>query len=274
MNIFDYFDYRKYLKDYYENKKKQNFFFSYRYVGKKVELDPGYLVKVLQGKHHIAQKTISKFIKLCKMDENEGEYFENLVYFGKAKSEKQIKLYFEKLLSLKDAKTIKTEPNQYEYYQKWYYSAIRSLIGCIGFKGDYKSLAEKLSPKISVKETKKAIKLLEKLKFVKKQKDNTYTLTDTLITTGDEWHSIAIRQFQRETIHLAEESLTRHPKDIRDISTVTMGIHHEDLEEIKELLKEFRSSVMKFTEKSQNPDSVYQLNIQLIPLTAIKRNKK
>ena len=274
MNVFDYFDYRKYLKDYYETRKKENFFFSYRYVGNKVDLDPGYLVKVLQGKHHIAQKTISKVVKLCGLNEKEAEYFENLVYFGKAKTEKQIKLYFEKLLSLKGAKSKKTEPHQYEYYQKWYYSAIRSLIGCVGFRGNYKELAEKLSPKISVKEAKSAIKLLKDLKFIKKKVDGSYALTDSLITTGDEWRSIAIRQFQRETIHLAEESLNRHPKEVRDISTVTMGINLEDLEEIRELAKEFRSSVMKFAEKSRDPDSVFQLNIQLIPLTHVKGKKK
>jgi uncharacterized protein (TIGR02147 family) len=208
------------------------------------------------------------------MEENEAEYFENLVYFGKAKTDKQIKLYFERLLSLKGAKTKKTEPYQYEYYQKWYYSAIRSLVGCLGFKGDYKTLAEKLSPKISVKEAKNAIRLLEKLKFIEKNNGGTYKLTETLITTGDEWRSIAIKQFQKETIHLAEESLTRHPKEVRDISTVTMGIAYEDLEEVRDLAKEFRSSVMKFAEKCQDPDSVYQLNIQLIPLTEVKRKKK
>ena len=271
MNIYDYFDYHKYLKDYYEYRKKDNPFFSYRYIARRVALDPGYLVKVLQGKHNIAQRTIEKFITLCKLDKKEAEYFESMVHFAKAKSDKQVKLYFEKLLSFKKVKFKKIEPYQYEFYQKWYYSAIRSLLDYYPFTGNYRELASQLSPSISVKEAKEAVKLLERLNLIVKNKEGRYTLTDTIITTGDEWRSIAIRQFQKETMQLAEESLERHHKDIRDISTVTVAISRDDLEEIKERTREFRASILKLAEESPEPDSVYQLNIQLIPLTEVKK---
>ena len=273
MNIYDYFDYRKYLKDYYEYRKKESPFFSYRYIARRVELDAGYLVKVLQGKYNIAQRTVEKFIVLCKLDEKGAEYFETMVHFAKAKSDKQIKLYFEKLLSFKKVKFKRVEPSQYEFYQKWYYTAIRSLINIYKFSGNYNELASQLSPPISVKEAKQAVKLLERLKLIVKNKDGRYTLTDTIITTGDEWRSIAIRQFQRETIKLAEESLERHHKDNRDISTVTISISHDDIEEIRERAREFRASILKLAEETPDPDSVYQLNIQLFPLTVTKKKK-
>lgn len=273
MNIYEYFDYRKYLKDYYEFRKKDHPFFSYRYIARRVNLDPGYLVKVLQGKYNIAQRTIEKFIILCKLDGKEAEYFETMVHFAKAKSEKQIKLYFEKLLAFKKVKFKRIEPYQYEFYQKWYYSAMRSLLDFYKFTGDYRALASQLSPPITVKEAKNAVKLLEKLAIIKKNKDGGYSLTNTIITTGDAWRSIAIRQFQKDTIQLAKESLERHQKDIRDISTVTMAIALDDLEDVRDLAQEFRASVLKLAEESQKPNSVYQLNIQLIPLTEIKKKE-
>jgi uncharacterized protein (TIGR02147 family) len=270
MNVFEYLDYRLFLKEFYEERKKENSFFSYRFIGQKVGMDPGYLVKVLQGRYHIAEASIEKFASLCKLNEKEGAYFSALVSFGKAKSERQIKVYFEKLLSLKNVKARHIEASQYEFYQKWCYSAVRALVGFCGFRGDYKELAERLSPPISVWDAKKAIGLLERLNLIRKDR-GTYTLTDAVITTGKEWKSIAVREFQRQTIDLARESLDRHAKEIRDISTVTIAIASNDLAEIKERIQEFRNTILGVAADNQNPDCVYQLNVQLIPLTKVER---
>jgi uncharacterized protein (TIGR02147 family) len=273
MNIFNYFDYRLFLKDFYEEKKKENSFFSYRYMGSKIGIDAGYLVKVLQGKYHIAESSIKKIAEFLKLNDKETEYFATMVNFAKAKSERQTKIYFEKLLSLKNIKSVPLEEYQYEFYKKWYYTAIRSLIGWYDFDGDYKKLGQKLSPPISAKEAKEAVKLLEKLDLIRKSSNGKYELTNNVITTGKEWKSIAVKEFQLQTIELAKESLERHPKDIRDISTVTVSVCFNDIPEIKERIAELRNSILSLASESQNPDCVYQLNIQLVPLTNIQRNK-
>jgi len=95
-------------------------------------------------------------------------------------------------------------------------------------------------------------------------------MTDAAITTGPEWHSLAIRNFQEETIKLSGESLSRHPKEVRDISSVTMNINAKDFEEIRERIKEFRGSIIKYVSEQTSPDRVVQLNIQLFPLSGIK----
>jgi uncharacterized protein (TIGR02147 family) len=271
MNIFDYLDYRLFLKEFYEERKKTKSFFSYRYMGNKVGMDPGYLVRVMQGRLHIAEASIDKFCALCKLNEKEAAYFSAMVNFAKAKSERQIKLYFEKLLSLKDVKARRIEESQYEFYQKWYYSAVRALIGFCGFRGNYKELAERLSPPISAWDAKKAVRLLERLKLVKKNARGVYEITDTTITTGKEWRSIAVREFQGQTIDLARESLERHAKEIRDISTVTVAVASDDLPEIRERISEFRNSILGLAAENPSPNCVYQLNIQLIPLSKVER---
>ncbi len=48
LSIFDYLDYRIFLKDFYEKKKNENSFYSYRYMGNKVGVDPGNIVKIFQ----------------------------------------------------------------------------------------------------------------------------------------------------------------------------------------------------------------------------------
>src|SRR4051812_15317774 len=99
-SVFEYLDYRVYLKDFYDEKKGLQSFFSYRLFGNKVGVDPSYLAKVFLKCRHIADESIGSFIAFCGLKDKEAEYFEAMVYFIKAKSHKQSKLYFEKLLAI------------------------------------------------------------------------------------------------------------------------------------------------------------------------------
>lgn len=272
--IFEYLDYRDYLREFYEEKKAENPFFSYKLFGRMVDIDQSYLAKVLVKVRHIAEKSIKKFIGYFKFSRQEGEYFETLVHFIKAKSDKESKLFFEKLLSFKDIKRNILTENQYKYYKKWYYSAIRSLLQFYDFQGNYNKLAEQLRPPISVKEAKQAINLLERLQLIKRDTNGRYELVDKAITTGKEWQSLAIQSFQEETIEMARESLARHKKELRDISTITMNMGPEDLQRLKELIQQFRNTVIRYVNNNASPESVYQMNIQLYPLTKVGRKKR
>jgi uncharacterized protein (TIGR02147 family) len=268
-SLFSYFDYQQFLKDYYEEKKKETTFFSYRYFGAKLGLDAGFLLKVLQGKMHITLKSLPLVSAYFKFDEKQNEYFETLVRYCRAESSIEIKSYFEKLLAFKDIDARPVEADKYEFYQKWYYTAVRELIGIYDFQGDYSRLARKLSPPISVKEAKKAVALLEQLNLISKNVKGVYCQTDTFITTTDKWKSAAIHSFQKETIRLAGESLDRHKKDIRDISTVTIAVSIKDFDEIRAKISDFRKSLLLMTNEN-TADCVYQVNIQAIPLSSME----
>jgi uncharacterized protein (TIGR02147 family) len=273
-SIFEYLDYRAYLKDFYEERKSRQSFFSYRLFGDKVGVDPSYLVKVFIKCRHISHKSIPRFTAFCGLSGKEAEYFEALVHFVKAKSHSQSKLYFEKLLSIKNVNAQQLLPQQYEYYRKWYHSAIRSVLEYYDFRGDYKLLAEQIDPPVSRKEAKESIGLLSSLGLIKKDDDGRYRLTNTAITTGPEWQALAIQAFQEETIRLSHESLKRHPQKHRDVSTVTMNINENDFQELKERIREFRESAINYVNEAQDPNRTYQLNIQFFPVSKIEGGQK
>jgi uncharacterized protein (TIGR02147 family) len=266
-SIFEYLDYRDFLKDYYEEKKSQRSFFSYRMFGAKTGIDPSYLAKVLIKSRNISNGAIAAISAFCGLKEQEAEYFETLVHFVKAKSPRESKLLFEKLLSLQNVSAKTIVESQYEFYQKWYNTAIRSLLEFYNFRGDFRGLGQQLSPPISTRETKDSIRLLEKLGLIQKDTNGRYRMTDTAITTGPQWRSLAINSFQEEAIRLSAESINRHPKSCRDISTVTMNINEKNFEELREKIQEFRNSIIKYVSEQQAPDRVVQLNIQLFPLS-------
>jgi uncharacterized protein (TIGR02147 family) len=269
-SIFEYLDYRAFLKDFYEEKKGRQSFFSYRLFGGKVGVDASYLAKVLMNSRHIADASIPRFAAFCALHGKEAEFFEALVRFAKAKSDREGKVYFEKLLSIKSTGARKLMADQYEYYRAWRHSAVRSVLEYHDFRGDYKALAAMLSPPITPKEARESIALLTALGLIRKDEEGRHRLTETAITTGPQWKSLAIEAFQEETIRLSSASLQRHPKAHRDVSTVTMNINASDYAELRERIRDFRASLINFVSKAQGPDRTYQLNIQLFPLSRIE----
>jgi uncharacterized protein (TIGR02147 family) len=272
--VFEYLDYRCYLKDFYEERKELHSYFSYRYFGNKVGIDPSYLLKVILKIRHLAEKSIPKVCTFCGLTDTEAEYFYTMVHFLKAKSQRESKIHFEKLLSLRYIKSRRLVEWQYDYFCTWYHPVVRSVLEYFDFKEDYGLLGRQLSPVISAKEARASVQLLEKLKLIERESDGRYRLVDTAISTGDEWHSLAIAAFQEQTIKLSQESIARHNRSVRDISTITMNINADNFQEIRERIIEFRRSIISYVGECSGPDRTYQLNIQLFPLSDVSGGKK
>lgn len=267
--IYEYLDYRQYLREYYETEKEKKPQFSLRLFGRLSGLDASYLSKIMKEQRHIGLQFLPGLIKALKLTKAEGDYLENLIHFNQAKTEDQKQHYFELLLSMRRPHTHNLTEEQFEFYTKWYYTALRNLLEFYEFhKGDnFTELGQKLSPAITELQAQRSIELLEKLSLISLDANNRYTLTDAAISTGDTWSSIAVRNFQKETILLSSESLERHPQEMRDISSVTMNITEKEFVAIKDMIRKFRSSVIHYVNEVPEPDRVYQVNIQLIPLS-------
>jgi uncharacterized protein (TIGR02147 family) len=259
--------------DYYKEKKSIQNFFSYRYMSQRLGIDPGYLVKVFQGKKNITLESVPKFVELFKLSKKEAKYFELLTLFCKSKTNEEMTTYFEQLLPYTNKTPVKVEEKNYEFYKKWYYSAIREILSFYKFNGDYAELAEMVYPPIKPSEAKKAVELLESLELIKKDENQEYILTARFLTTGEEWQSIAIRNYQDEVLQLARDALDKIPKDERDFSTLTVSLSKEGFDKIRQGLKQFRSQVFDTVEKDQNVDKVYQLNLQFFPISRQQEKK-
>lgn len=270
-SVYEYLEYREFLRDSYRERKKRDRYFSYRFIGGKIGLDAGYLVRVFQGRDHIPERCVGKTIRLLRLEKGEGDFFRALISFNKARTRTQVKNAFERVLQLRSIQRHTLDAFQYEFYKKWFYSAIRALIGLYDFDGsDYGELARALDPGLTEDEARSAVELLRKLNLVYRDKAGVYRVTDTMISTGTEWRTRAVREFQKETITLALRSLDEQEPDRRDISTVTFTASEDELEELRERIAEFRSSLLSLARESPHPDTVFQMNVQLFPMTRKK----
>ncbi|MBN1984626.1 MAG: TIGR02147 family protein [Chitinivibrionales bacterium] len=269
--IYNYLEYRDFLSDYFNEQKQRHAFFSYRYFGNKTGLDASFLVKVLQKQMHLSAKSIPKIAAFLKFSEKESQFFELLISFNKAKKESDIRLYFEKLLSF-DPSNIKTVfADKYTFFSQWYHIAVYELLTflpAIDNDGDIvERIVKRLRPPVTVSEVKKTLALLERLELIHLKSDKTYAVSEKLLTTGQKWESAAITDFQRQMMQLSMESLERFPKKQRDISTVTLSLSQKNFEIMRQRVQTMRTELLKMSEMETNPDRVYQVNIQIFPLS-------
>ncbi len=267
--IYEYLNYRIFLNDYYLFRKSERASFSLRFFGDKIGIDASYLSKIFKEERHISAKSQATLCEYLKLSDEEERYLLVLILFNKAKKEEERSLYFEKLLSLRPTKQKNLEQSQYHFYSQWYYAALRAVLEFYPFyEGDsYRLLGEQLSPAIGAVQTKEGVELLLKLDLIYISDEGKYLLSDKAISTGDTWRSIAITNYQKKVIELSSESLARHSKEHRDISTVTMNITQKEFKIVQTMLKEFRSSVIEFANEVEDPNQTYQLNMQMIPLS-------
>ncbi|MBW8886211.1 MAG: TIGR02147 family protein [Fibrobacteres bacterium] len=274
-SVFDYTDYRRFLKAYYEHQKRKNPAFSYRYFALKAKVNSsGHLKNVIDGKRGLGRGLIVRYAEAMKLKKKEAEYFEGLVDFNEARTVEEKRIFFERLLALRKPEAHQVQASQFEFYSKWYYTAVRELIGMTPFRGDCAALARALDPAIRPEQAEKAVRVLEEAQLIVKDAKGRYRQAQPLITTGPEVESVSVAQYQIACMDLAKEAIDRHEAGVRDISTLTLSLTSEGFSMLKEEIVSFRKKLLSLERNFLAPDRVYQLNLQFFPLSKLPAEEK
>ncbi len=268
-SVYDYLDYRSYLADMFHYRKTKAPHFSYRYFSNKAGFaSPNFLQLVINGKRNLTNASIAKVAKGFGLKKKEREFFEFMVFMNQATVHDEKDHYYRKMISMVGYKNTGTiAKDQYDYFSKWYYPAIREILPGEAGADAPERIAAKLKPKVTAKQVESAISLLEKLKLIRKSPDGRWEQAHKDISTGPEVKSMAVANFHKEMIRLAAESIDRFGAPQRDISGLTLSIRRESLPELKARIVSFRKEMMDMAGMDENPDMVVQINIQMFPLT-------
>lgn len=275
VTIFDFTDYRAYLKTYFEDRKKSDPKFSHRWLAGRLDLaTSNFIMLVIQGKRNLNSGLCLKISEVFRHSRKEAEYFENMVNFIQAKTSKEKDLYFSRMVSMrKKLKVDRIEERQYEYYTNWYNPIVRELVTSPAFDGNIESLSRMLQPAVTPSQVKRSIELLLKLGMIKKQGSG-YAQTNRLITTGPEVSSLAVANFHRAMGGLGVESLDRIPKNERNITSSTIYITAPMFDTIRKMIEEFRKELLSLAGTVKQGERVYQINFQAFPVSKAQKPKE
>lgn len=266
-DIFAFTDFRAFLAAYYEGRKAKKDGFSHRFIAEKVGASStGWFSDILKGRISLTGTHLLRLSKLLGLKGHEEDYFETLVRLSQAASLEERTHCMEKVLSFKQIKPELVGKDQFEYYSRWYYSAIRELLFIHDFQGDYSALARRLSPPISATQARKAVQLLLKLAFVAADDQGRLRPTTEVLAKDPQLKTLYWASFQKANLDLAIGALERYPKEERDISSLALVLSPEGFAIARREIRSLRKKLLALGANAPG-DKVYQCNFQVFPVS-------
>ncbi|QDG49450.1 TIGR02147 family protein [Persicimonas caeni] len=269
-NIFDFLDYRAFLRAYYEAAKANTSAFSYRYFARKAGLSsPSFLRHVMRGERNIGD-TVENFAKALELNAEETQFFRLLIDFDQAETDRERNRAFEKLAASRRFRTARRiDQAMFDYLSHWYYPAIREMVARPDFDEDPAWIAGQLTPNIEPEQAETALEVLLDLGLVVREDSGTLVRGEASVTTEHEVRSLAIANYHRQMLERAGESIEIIPREYRDLAAMTVCISPETIGELKERVHAFRELVFELCDSDEEPQVVFQINTQLFPLSSL-----
>jgi uncharacterized protein (TIGR02147 family) len=269
ITIFDYLDYRAFLRDFLANKKQEQKRFSQRYIHVKmnVPVSSGFLANVCAGKKNLTNVQVLKLSKILKLNKSETSFFENLVHYNHAKAVEEKNGYLQRLVPQQKLKLERLHPGQMNIFSKWQYVYIRELLAFFPIKANFEEAGQMLDPPISAAEVRDALLSLEKMGLASKDSDGRYRQHDAFLTTGNETASLHLAHFQLFTLDRAKLALQTIKPEERDISVVACALSPEGFNRVKETIQACRKQVLQIAQDDTSVGRVYQCNFQFYPVS-------
>ncbi len=267
--IFDYLDYPGYLTAFLAEKKAEGSRISLRSVAKSLGCDASFLAKVLHNKKSLPANLKGGLFELLGLSKKEREYFEHLILLRKAKLHSEKNRLLQSLNRMRKDRFPSLAPDQFVFYEKWYYTVVLQLLDFMDFKDDYAALGKALDPPISPAQAKKSIALLSKLSLIVRDKDGYFRKTSAALTTGEGWQSVAIANYQMENLDLARKAFEKHSLKARRFSTLTLSLSEAAAGDLMEQLQAFEKKCLTRAVEDTAPSRVYQFNFQAFPVSRL-----
>ena len=264
--IIEYSDFRQYMLDYYEERKRRSVF-SWREFSKIAGFSSSSYMKVVcDGKSKLSRVGVERTGAAMGLVGFEMEYFRAMVEYGQAATEAKKKAAYEKMLGIARVHKVRVmEGDLFEFYDSWQNPVVRELAPLMpgATPGE---MAKMCYPEVSAAEVQKSLNFLMKAGLLKKAGDDAFELAETSIRGTPDATRLALRGMHREMSKLATPAIDL-PVEERHFSGVTMGLSRESFNKIENVLDECRRKIVAIAAEDKDIDQVYRLNLQLFPLT-------
>jgi uncharacterized protein (TIGR02147 family) len=269
VHIFEYLDFRQFLRDFYAAHKLKSRAFSHRAFSKRAGLSSSnYLSLVMKGQRDLSSKMAPRFAKACGLTKRDADFFCDLVAYGQAKTTEEKQRWHERLARFRKFREAhRLVGEQTAYHANWYMPAVRELATLAAFEEDPRWIATTLEPPISERQAFEALDTLEKLGLLLRNRSGKLQQADALVTTGPGPLGHQIFVYHHGMLDLAKRALDHLPRDQRDISSLTLCVAESTLPILKERIREFRRELLQLAELEAAPERVVQLNFQMFPLS-------
>lgn len=274
-SVFEYRNYREYIRDFYESRKRCSAF-TWREFAKLAGFSSsGFLKLVCDGKTRLSKVGIEKVLPAMKLSGVQADFFRQMVMFCDSPRPEVRQAAFQQMMSIaQDNRVEFLEAKSFAYFSSWTNPALRELAPIMPGATPLE-MGHALVPAISAAEARESLELQESLGLLKKDECGNYHQTSEGVSSTREVVSATVVNMQKQYAQLAAEALERYTRDYRHVSGMTMGLDREAYERLAAELDAFRKKVADIVSNVKSYDRVYRLNLQLFPLSKkVEKNEK
>ncbi len=280
--VSDYLDYRQYLQDFYLYKRSQtqNQLRPYTYSVFAASADiksPNYLKMIIEGKRNLSEDMIMKFAKALSLNKARSNEFKLLVLFNQATDPSERNLFLKQLSEVRVEGKIKSgeiDQKSWDKLPSWVAWVVYAMIDQQGVTFKTEELKTLLRGKARGDEIEQAIHSLMTSGEVTKDENGKLVKARQLTDNSDEIPVALIRKLQAQLMLLGLESIYEDNPTEREFGTLTMALTKSEFEEIRFKLRQMRKQLNKdntIHRMTTSGERVYQLNLQLFPVTNPKK---
>jgi uncharacterized protein (TIGR02147 family) len=280
-SVLEYLDYRQYLRDWFAGKKKANPRYSLRALSNRAGFKAAdFPYRVMHGERNLTGSSLFKLVEAIGLKGKELEYFEELVKFNQAVSAGERDYHARKVVALRaaliPAKDVpRLEPEQYEFYSKWWHTVVRCILGQMDIRDEWEKLGRQLHPPISPAAAKKSVLLLARLGMVHRDEIGYWKPVERVFSTGIPIVPLALKSFHAATTRLSDRAREELPQDDQSLTSLTLGIHRKAFKQVKEMVRAMSAEILEKLSSGEigkgieedGDRMVYHLQLHLFPMT-------
>ncbi len=274
--IFDFRDYRHYLKAWSHYLKHVKKDFTHRWFAEQAGFgSQSYFRMVVKGERNLSYATIDKFTKALALGKKESRYFASMVLYNQARAEADKTRYLGDMLELcpKSEATGLTR-DQLEYLTSPLLVSLREMTALPDFREDIAWICAHLRVKPTPENVRHALKTLERLGLVVRDAQGQLKHSRVSLETNAAASESEILNYHRQRLDESRDAIMTAPADQWDIAAKTIPIPKKLLPRVSEMLHGVLDDITSLINQSGDDyHEVFQINMQLFPLTATKKDE-
>lgn len=267
LDIYGYDDFRLFLRDLFDRRKKEDPDFSHRRFAERVEVkNPGYLLDIIKGKRSMSESLAERAAAVFGLKPAEGEFLVLLSRYGQCrKPEEREALYQEIQTRRNRSRFVRLHAGQVRYFDDTLHPLVLAAVQAFDFRGDYEALGAFLDPPVPAARLKKAVRDLCEWKLLRQEKSGRYEVEHRFLEPPATLGSL-VRRMNREWILQGAEALGRIAPEDRHISTLLLSVGPETRRKIEARIEKLRREVLELVEREEEePRQVLQLSLLCFP---------
>lgn len=272
-------DYRQYLREFYEFRRNQTRtqIRPYNYATFAAAADiksPNYLKLIIEGQRNLSTDMAKRFSKALGHSREEMDEFVALVDYTQATEPLERNRHLKLLADIRVRQQLKSGEINADTWNKvpsWVTWVLYALSEQKGVQFTPEELSELMRGKARTEDIRRSLEKLIASGELTQNPETGEVVKGRELMAGSEDVPVAmVRKLQAELIYLGLESLFQDLPHDREFGAQTLSLTEKEFEQLKFELRQFRKrwakdiSVARRTEKG---DRVFQLNIQLFPVT-------